>query len=120
MSRYSSVDEIKAGRIGSFRGVRYLETAWQDYFNSTTNVFPTTVLSKDAFGWGYYQTPTPILTTTPDSNNPLNLFTSIGGKVSLGVTRFEDPAGLLPNCTHRKCRNFLVSLPCPFMGAGKA
>lgn len=93
MARYSSVDDIKKGSIGSFRGVRYLETAWQNYFNSTTNVFPTTILGRDSFGWGYYQQPTPILTTTPDSNNPLNLFTSIGGKVTLGVTRFEDQPG---------------------------
>ncbi len=93
MARYSSVDDIKAGKIGSFRGVRYLESAWQNYYNSTTNVFPITVLGKDSFGWGYFQQPTPILTTTPDSNNPLNLFTSIGGKVTLGVTRFEDLVG---------------------------
>lgn len=93
MARYSSVDDIKEGRIGSFRGVRYLETAYQNYFNSTTNVFPTTILGQDSFGWGYFQQPTPVLTTTPDSNNPLNLFTSIGGKVTLGVTRFEDQPG---------------------------
>ncbi len=93
MARYTSVGDIKAGKITDFRGVRYLETAWQDYFNSTTNVLPTTVLGRDSFGWGYYQQPTPILTTTPDSNNPLNLFTSIGGKVTLGVTRFEDQPG---------------------------
>jgi len=35
-----------------------------------------------------------LLVTTPDSNNPLNLFTSIGGKVTLGVTRFEDKPGV--------------------------
>lgn len=90
MARYTSVDEVKAGKIGDFRGVRYLESAWQNYFNSSTNVFPTTVLGAESFGWGYFQQPTPILVTTPDSNNPLNLFTSIGGKVTLGVTRFED------------------------------
>jgi hypothetical protein len=33
------------------------------------------------------------MVTTPDSNNPLNLYTSIGGKVTLGVTRFEDSVG---------------------------
>lgn len=93
MARYSSVDDIKSGRIGSFRGLRYLETGWQNYFNSTVAVFPTTILGQDSFGWGYFQQPTPILTTTPDSNNPLNLFTSIGGKVTLGATRFEDTIG---------------------------
>lgn len=90
IARYTSVDDLKTGRIGDFRGVRYLESAWQNYFNSTVAVFPTTLVGDESFGWGYFQEPMPILTSTPDSNNPLNLFTSIGGKVALGVTRFED------------------------------
>ncbi len=91
--RYTSVDDLRKGAMGDFRGVRYLRSAYQNYFNSTTNVLPTTLLGQDSFGWGYFQEPTPILVTTPDSNNPLNLFTSIGGKVSLGATRFEDSIG---------------------------
>lgn len=94
MARYSSVDDVKAGKLGSFRGVRYLETAHQNYYHSTVNVFPTTLVGEQSFGWGYFQQPTPILVTDPDSNNPLNLFTSIGGKVTLGVTRFEDKPGV--------------------------
>lgn len=90
MARYSSVDDVKAGKMGDFRGIRYLESAYQNYYNSTTTVYPTTIVGDQSFGWGYFQEPTPILVTTPDSNNPLNLFTSIGGKVTLGVTRFED------------------------------
>lgn len=90
MARYSSVDDVRAGKMGDFRGIRYLESAYQNYYNSTTTVYPTTLLGDQSFGWGYFQEPTPILVTTPDSNNPLNLFTSIGGKVTLGVTRFED------------------------------
>lgn len=90
VGRYTSVDDLRAGALGDFRGIRYLETAWQNYFNSTVAVFPTTVLGEGSFGWGYFQEPTPILVTTPDSNNPLNLYTSIGGKVTLGATRFED------------------------------
>lgn len=90
MARYSSVDDVLAGKVGDFRGVRYLESAYQNYYNSTTSVYPTTLVGDQSFGWGFFQQPTPILVTTPDSNNPLNLFTSIGGKVTLGVTRFED------------------------------
>ena len=93
VGRYTSVDDLRAGALGDFRGVRYLRSAWQNYFNSTVNVFPTTLLGDQSFGWGYFQQPTPILVTTPDSNDPLNLFTSIGGKVTLGVTRFEDTPG---------------------------
>lgn len=95
VGRYTSVDDLRAGALGDFRGIRYLRSAWQSYFNSTTQVFPTTVLGDESFGWGYFQTPTPILTTTPDSNNPLNLYSSIGGKVTLGVTRFEDALGTI-------------------------
>jgi N4-gp56 family major capsid protein len=90
VGRYSSVDDLRAGALGDFRGIRYLRSAYQTAFNSTVTVFPTTVLGDQSFGWGYFQQPTPILVTTPDAYNPLNLYTSIGGKVTLGVTRFED------------------------------
>ena len=90
MARYSSVDDVRAGKMGDFRGVRYLESAYQNYFNSTTTVYPTTLIGDQSFGWGFFQQPTPYIVNSPDSNNPLNLFTSIGGKVTLGVTRFED------------------------------
>ena len=92
--RYSSVEDLKMGKYGSYRGIRWLETAHQQYYNSTVNVFPTTIVGKNSFGWGYFQQPTPYLVTTADSNNPLNLFNSIGGKVTLGVTRFEDRPGV--------------------------
>lgn len=90
VGRYTSVDDLRAGALGDFRGIRYLRSAWVNYFNSTTSVFPTTVVGDKSFGWGYFQAPTPVLITTPDSGNPLNLFNSIGGKVTLGATRFED------------------------------
>lgn len=94
MARYSSVEDVRMGTTGTFRGVRYLESAHQQYYNSTVNVFPTTLIGSQSFGWGFFQQPTPYLVTTPDSNNPLNLFTSIGGKVALGATRFEDKPGV--------------------------
>lgn len=94
MARYSSPADVIKGETNSYRGIKYLETAHQQYFQSSVNVFPTTLLGKNSFGWGFFQQPTPILVTTPDSNNPLNLFTSIGGKVTLGVTRFEDKPGV--------------------------
>lgn len=93
VGRYTSVDDLLGGKIGDFRGVRYLETAWQNYFNSTVPVLPITILGDKSFGWGYFQQPNAILVSTPDSNNPLNLYNSISGKVSLGVTRFEDQVG---------------------------
>ena len=93
VGRYTNVDDLRKGAMGDYRGIRYLRSAYQNYFNSTVAVFPTTVLGQDSFGWGYFQEPTPILVTTPDSNNPLNLYTSIGGKLTLGATRFEDAIG---------------------------
>jgi N4-gp56 family major capsid protein len=92
VGRYSSVYDLRAGALGDFRGIRYLRSANVNFYNSTVPVFPTTVLGSESFGWGYFQAPTPILVTTPDSYNALNLYTSIGGKVTLGVTRFEDTA----------------------------
>lgn len=93
VGRYTSPAELKAGKMGDYRGVRYLESAYQNYFNSTVPVMPTTMVGSNSFGWGYFQQPSPILVSTPDSNNPLNLYNSIGGKVTLGVTRFEDSLG---------------------------
>lgn len=93
VGRYTSVDDLRAGALGDYRGIRYLRSAYQEFFNSTVPVFPTTVLGDESFGWGYFQQPMPVLVTTPDSNNPLNLFTSIGGKFTIGVTRFEDQVG---------------------------
>lgn len=94
MARYSNVEDVRKGTTGTFRGVRYLESAHQQYYNSTVNVFPTTLVGDQSFGWGFFQEPTPILVSTPDSNNPLGLYTSIGGKVTLGATRFEDKPGV--------------------------
>src|SRR3990167_10458171 len=93
VGRYTSTDELKKGTMRDFREVRYLETAWQNFFNSTVPVMPTTLLGRDSFGWGYFQQPQAMLVTTADSNNPLNLYNSISGKVTLGVTRFEDALG---------------------------
>lgn len=93
-ARYTSPTSLMEGKLNGYRGLRYMETAHQQYYNSTTAVFPTTVLGKGSFGWGFFQQPQPILVSTPDSNNPLNLYTSIGGKVTLGVTRFEDKPGV--------------------------
>lgn len=93
VGRYSSVSDLLEGKMSDFRGVRYLDTGYQNYFNSTVPVFPTTVLGNESFGWGFFQEPTPVLVSTPDSNNPLNLYTSIGGKVTVGATRFEDSLG---------------------------
>jgi N4-gp56 family major capsid protein len=91
--RFADPSQIIDGDIKGFRGVKFLESAWQNYFNSTVPVMPTTLIGNESFGWGYYQEPTAILTSTPDSNNPLNLYSSIGGKVTLGVTRFNDSPG---------------------------
>ena len=90
VGRYTSVDDLRAGAVGDFRGVRYLRSAYVNFFNSTVPVFPTTFVGDMSFGWGYFQQPTAIMVTTPDSSNPLNLYNSISGKVTLGVTRFED------------------------------
>lgn len=92
IGRYTNVNDLRAGAAGDFRGVRYLRSAFVNVFNSTVTVFPTTFVGDMSFGWGYFQQPSAIMVSTPDSNNPLNLYQSISGKVSLGVTRFEDTA----------------------------
>lgn len=95
VGRYTSVDSMKEGKLGSFRGVRFIEYAYQNYYNSTVPVSPITLLGERSFGWGYFQEPEAILVTTADSANPLNLYKSIAGKVTLGCTRFEDAVGYI-------------------------
>ncbi len=58
-------------------------------FASTVTVYPTTFIGFESFGWGYFQVPQPIIVTTPDSANQLNLYTSIGAKASIAATLFE-------------------------------
>lgn len=95
MARYSDVAGIKEGKMGTFRGIRFLEYPYQNYYNSTVDVSPVTIIGEKSFGWGYFQQPEAILVTTADSNNPLNLYKSIAGKVTLGATRFEDTVGYI-------------------------
>ena len=88
--RYTSVSDLLAGRMGDFRGGRVMRSPNVQTFTSTQTVYPMTVLGNQSFGWGFFQPITPIIVTAPDSNNPLNMYTSIGGKFGLGSTRFED------------------------------
>ncbi len=88
--RYTSVSQLLEGKMGDFRGGRIMRSPNVQTFSSTTTVYPMTVLGFESFGWGFFQPITPYIVSTPDSNNPLNLYTSIGGKFTLGATRFED------------------------------
>lgn len=91
LGRYTSPMDLKAGKFNELLGARTLESANVQTFASTiSKVYPATYLGEEAFGWGYFQQPTPIIVMTPDSNNPLNVFSSISVKASLGVTRFEE------------------------------
>ncbi|MDE2233388.1 MAG: N4-gp56 family major capsid protein [Patescibacteria group bacterium] len=90
--RYTSTDQLLEGKMGDFRGGRVMRSPNVQTFSSTVTVYPMTVLGRESFGWGFFQPVTPIIVTSPDSNNPLNLYTSIGGKFGAGVTRFEDSA----------------------------
>lgn len=90
LSRYSQTDRLDTGRINGFRGGVVMTSANVQTFASTVTVFPTTFIGFESFGWGYFQVPTPIIVTTPDSYNQLNLYTSIGAKAAIAATRFEE------------------------------
>jgi len=91
--RYTSVDQLLEGKMGDFRGGRMMRSPNVQTFSSTVTVYPMTFLGHESFGWGFFQPITPYIVSSADSNNPLNLYTSIGGKFGMGVTRFEDAAG---------------------------
>lgn len=90
LSRYSQTDRLDTGKINGFRGGVVMTSANVQTFTSTTTVYPTTFIGFESFGWGYFQVPAPIIVTTPDSYNQLNLYTSIGAKASIAATRFEE------------------------------
>lgn len=90
LSRYDQTDRLSAGKVNGFRGGVVMTSANVQTFSSTTTVYPTTFVGDQSFGWGFFQAPTPTLITTPDSNNILNLYTSIGGKAAIGTVRFEE------------------------------
>lgn len=93
VGRYTNVDDLRKGEAGTFRGIRYLASSNVQSYASTTTVYPATLLAANPFGWGFYQQPTPEIVMGADSNNPLGLFSSIGVKTTLGITKFEDASG---------------------------
>lgn len=89
LSRYDQMQRLEAGRINGFRGGVVMTSANVQTFASTVTVFPTTFIGYESFGWGYFQVPEPIIVTTPDSFNQLNLYSSLGAKASIAATLFE-------------------------------
>ena len=89
-ARYYSPEDIKKGTVPAFRGAMIYTSPNVQKFASTVDVYPTTIIGRESFGWGFIQPITPIMVTTPDSANPLLVYTSIGGKFAVAATLFED------------------------------
>lgn len=87
---YKSAADIQEGKLGDLRGVRFLESGNVQTFSSNVTVYPTTIFGKDAYVWGWYQMPTPIMVSEADSNNPLALYETVGMKASLAITRVQE------------------------------
>ena len=90
VARYATPSQIIEGKVNAFRGGMVYRSPNVQTFSSNQTVYPATFIGKESFGWGFFQQITPILVTQADSNNPLLLYTSIGGKFGLGVTLFEN------------------------------
>lgn len=90
LSRYDQTNRLSTGHVDGFRGGVVMTSANVQTFASTTTVYPSTFVGFESFGWGYFQVPEPIIITTPDSNNQLNLYTTLGAKATIGATRFEE------------------------------
>ena len=90
VGRYTSVDDLRQGKVGQFRGARVLSSANVQTFSSTVTVYPAMFLGDESFGWGYFQPLTPNIVSTADSNNPLFVYTTVGAKAGIGSTRFDD------------------------------
>lgn len=92
LSRYDQTKRLEYGTVQGFRGGVVMTTANLTTFTNSGSltVYPTYFFGLESFGWGYFQQPEPVILSTPDSNNVLNLFTSIGAKAALGSTLFEN------------------------------
>ena len=90
LSRFDQSQRLQSGTIGGFRGGVVFTSANVQTYSSTTTVYPTTFVGDQSFGWGFFQAPAPVIVSTPDSNNILNLYTSIGAKAAIGAVRFEE------------------------------
>lgn len=90
LSRYSQTDRLDTGHVNGFRGGVVMTSANVQTFASTVTVYPTTFVGFESFGWGYFQVPQPIIVTTPDNYNPLNVYASLGAKAAIAATRFEE------------------------------
>lgn len=90
LSRYDQTKRLEYGKVDGFRGGVVMTTANLTTFTGSASlvVYPTYFFGLESFGWGYFQQPEPVIISTPDSNNVLNLFTSIGAKASLASTLF--------------------------------
>lgn len=89
VARYADPSSIMNATVGVWRGIRFLESANQHTFTSTTTVHAVTLIGQDSFGWGYFQQPMPVLISTPDSANPLALRVTVGVKFSLAAVLFN-------------------------------
>lgn len=90
LSRYNQTDRLESGHVNGFRGGIMMTSANVQTFSSNVTVYPTTFIGLESFGWGYFQVPTPIIVTTPDNYNPLNVYASLGAKAAIAATRFEE------------------------------
>lgn len=88
-ARYTNPQALMSAQVGGWRGAKFLETAVNEVFSSTVPVHCVNYIGKDSFGWGYFQSPMPVLITTPDSANPLALRVYVGVKLSLAAVLFE-------------------------------
>lgn len=87
---YTNPSDVREHKLGLFRGVAYLESGNVQTFSSSVTVYPQTIIGEEAYVWGYYQQPQPVIVTSPDSNNPLNVYQSIGMKASMAITRTQE------------------------------
>jgi N4-gp56 family major capsid protein len=87
---YTNVEDVKKHSLGTFRGAAFLDSANVQPFTSNVAVYPTMILGSDPYGWGYFQAPTVEMVNSADSSNPLNLYTSIGMKAAIGLTRLQE------------------------------
>jgi len=92
--KYSAVQGLFKGEVGSFHGVKVIEdtnpyiegsAADKGTYNASGDVFSSIVLGGDAFGVPALagespKSPSIVITDTPDKSDPLNQTTTIGWK----------------------------------------
>lgn len=92
VAKYSQPDKVFNGEVGKIAGIRLVESAYVQTFASTTTVYPTLVIGKQAYGISWLSDIETIVHAlgSAGTSDPLNQRMTIGSKVFFAAKRLQE------------------------------